>query len=198
MRTVQTQNFVKILRAVFEIWTKKIKNAQKIIFSPICDPPKILFQKSVSVTFVPLWCSNFMQKIRENQWTVSEIFKDGPRTYRRTACPACPKFSAYLCVSFNVAACPCVFQILVCLFKSWRVFSNFWRAFSKFQRAFLNFWCAFSIFLHAFSKFWRAFSKFRHVFSNCRCAFSNCRCAFHIFSVPSKFSACHLNFRRAF
>ena len=40
-------------------------------------PPKIFFQKSGSVTFVPLWCPNFMQKIRKNQWAVSEIFKDG-------------------------------------------------------------------------------------------------------------------------
>ena len=46
-------------------------------FSPICDPPKIFFQKSGSVTFVPLWGTNFMQKIRKNQWAVSEIFKDG-------------------------------------------------------------------------------------------------------------------------
>ena len=45
-------------------------------FSPICDP-KIFFQKSGSVTFVPLWCTNFMQKIRKILRAVSEIFKDG-------------------------------------------------------------------------------------------------------------------------
>ena len=28
--------------------------------------PKIFFQKSGSVTFVPLWCTNFMQKIKKN------------------------------------------------------------------------------------------------------------------------------------
>ena len=38
-------------------------------------PPKIFFQKSGYVTFVPLWCPNFMQK-----WTneiASKIFTDG-------------------------------------------------------------------------------------------------------------------------
>ena len=77
MRTVQTQNFVKILRAVFEIWTKNIKNAPKMWVFPHLRPPKIFFQKSGSVTFVPLWCTNFMQKIRKILRAVSEIFKDG-------------------------------------------------------------------------------------------------------------------------
>ena len=45
-------------------------------FSPFVTL-KIFFQKSGSVTFVPLWCSNFMQKIRKNQRAVSKIFKDG-------------------------------------------------------------------------------------------------------------------------
>ena len=76
MRTVKTQNFVKTLRAVFEIWAN-IKNAPKMGFFPICDPPRFFFQKSGSVTFVPLWCTNFMQKIRKILRTVSEIFKDG-------------------------------------------------------------------------------------------------------------------------
>ena len=80
MRTVQTQNFVKILRAVFEIWTKNIKNAPKMGVFPHLRPPKIFFQKSGSVTFVPLWCTNFMQKIRKILRAVSEIFKDGLRT----------------------------------------------------------------------------------------------------------------------
>ena len=77
MRTVKTQNDVKILRAVFEIWTKNIKNAPKMGVFPHLRPPKIFFQKSGSVTFVPLWCTNFMQKIRQILRAVSEIFKDG-------------------------------------------------------------------------------------------------------------------------
>ena len=80
MRTVQTQNFVKILKAVFEIWTKNIKNAPKMGVFPHLRPPKIFFQKSGSVTFVPLWCTNFMQKIKKILRAVSEIFKDGLRT----------------------------------------------------------------------------------------------------------------------
>ena len=71
------QNFVKILRAVFEIWTKNIKNAPKMGVFPHLRPPKIFFQKSGSVTFVPIWCTNFMQKIRKILRAVSEIFKDG-------------------------------------------------------------------------------------------------------------------------
>ena len=77
------QNFVKILRAVFEIWTKNIKNAPKMGVFPHLRPPKIFFQKSGSVTFVPLWYTNFMKKIRKILRAVSEIFKDG-RTNGRT------------------------------------------------------------------------------------------------------------------
>ena len=56
---------------------KTSKMPQKLGFSPICAPPKIFFQKSGSVTFVPLWCPNFMQKIRKNQWAVSDTHTDG-------------------------------------------------------------------------------------------------------------------------
>ena len=51
---------------------------------PHLRPPRIFFQKSGSVTFVPLWCTNFMQKIKKILRAVSEIFKDGPRTDGRT------------------------------------------------------------------------------------------------------------------
>ena len=42
-RTASTQNCIKIVGAVFEIWTKNIKNAPKMGFFPICDP-KIFFK----------------------------------------------------------------------------------------------------------------------------------------------------------
>ena len=45
--------------------------------SPLFVTPAIFTQKSGSVTFVPLWCTNFMHKTRKNQYAVSEIFKDG-------------------------------------------------------------------------------------------------------------------------
>ena len=51
---------------------------------PHLRPPKIFFQKSGSVTFVPLWCTNFMQKFRKILRAVSEIFKDGPTDHGRT------------------------------------------------------------------------------------------------------------------
>ena len=51
---------------------------------PHLRPPKIFFQKSGSVTFVPLWCPNFMQKIRKILGVVSEIFKDGRMDHGRT------------------------------------------------------------------------------------------------------------------
>ena len=63
-----------------EIWAKNIKNTPKMGVFPHLRPPKFFFQKSGSVTFVPLWCTNFMQKIRKILGAVSEIFKDGPRT----------------------------------------------------------------------------------------------------------------------
>ena len=53
---------------------------------PHLRPPKIFFQKSGSVTFVPLWCPNFMQKTRKTN-EQSEIFKDRlthGRTHGRT------------------------------------------------------------------------------------------------------------------
>ena len=67
-----------------QIWTKNIKNAPKMDFSPICDPPQDFFQKSGSVTFVLLWSTKFMQKIRKNQWAVSAIFKDARTTDQQT------------------------------------------------------------------------------------------------------------------
>ena len=44
---------------------------------PLFVTPQDFFQKSGSVTFVPLWCTNFMQKFRKILRAVSEIFKDG-------------------------------------------------------------------------------------------------------------------------
>ena len=59
---------------------KKHQKCPKTGVFPHLRPPKIFFQKSGSVTFVPLWCTNFLQKIRKILRAVSEIFKDGPRT----------------------------------------------------------------------------------------------------------------------
>ena len=51
---------------------------------PIRDPSQDFFQKLGSVTFVPIWYSNFVQKIRKSNGRSPKIFKggltDGPRT----------------------------------------------------------------------------------------------------------------------
>ena len=54
---------------------KKHKKCTPKCFFPFVTP-KDLSQKSSSVTFVPLWCTNFMQNIRKILRVVSEIFKD--------------------------------------------------------------------------------------------------------------------------
>ena len=59
-----------------DIGKKHQKCPQNGFFPPFMTP-KIFFRKSGSVTFVPLWCTNFMQKIRKILRAVSEIFKDG-------------------------------------------------------------------------------------------------------------------------
>ena len=57
--------FQKLLMTGCRDMDKKIKNTPKMGFFPICDPPIFFFQKLDSITFVPLWCPNFMQKIRK-------------------------------------------------------------------------------------------------------------------------------------
>ena len=47
---------------------KNIKNAQIGFFLQYVTP-KDFFQKSASVTFVSLWCPNFMQNKTSIQWT---------------------------------------------------------------------------------------------------------------------------------
>ena len=47
------------------IWLKNHQISPKIGVFPSLWNPKILCQKSVSVTFVLVWCPNFMQKIKK-------------------------------------------------------------------------------------------------------------------------------------
>ena len=72
--------FQKLLMTGCRDMDKKHQKYPKNGVFPPFVTPKIFFQKSGSVTFVPLWCTNFMQKIRKILRAVSEIFKDGPRT----------------------------------------------------------------------------------------------------------------------
>ena len=49
--------------------------------SPVCDIQDFFFQKLGSVTFVTLWCSNFMLKIRKNSVrSLSYLKTDGGTT----------------------------------------------------------------------------------------------------------------------
>ena len=66
------QNYIKIVRAVFEIWAKNIKNTPKRGVFPHLRPPKNFFQKSGSVSFEILWYTTFMQKIKKILRAVSE------------------------------------------------------------------------------------------------------------------------------
>ena len=68
----------KILMTVCtDMGKKNFKNTPPKGFFPKSVTHQNLYQKSGSITFVFLWCPNFMKKIRKIQWTVSEISKDG-------------------------------------------------------------------------------------------------------------------------
>ena len=56
--------FQKLLMTGCRDMDKNIKTTPKMGFSPFVTP-KIFFQKSGSITFVPLWCPNFMQKLEK-------------------------------------------------------------------------------------------------------------------------------------
>ena len=80
MRTVQPQNFVKILKAVFEIWTKNIKNAPNMGFSPICDPPRFFFKNRALSLLYPYGALTSCKKLEKTNEQSLEIFKDGRTT----------------------------------------------------------------------------------------------------------------------
>ena len=73
---IMNMKFQKLLMTVCRDMDKNIKIPPIWGFFPHLWPRKIFFQKLGSVTFVPLWCTIFMQKIRKKQWAVFEIFKD--------------------------------------------------------------------------------------------------------------------------
>ena len=66
--------FQKLLMTGSRDMDKNIKNAPKMGGSPICDPK---VSKIGLYHFLPLWCPNFMQKVRKILRAVSEIFTDG-------------------------------------------------------------------------------------------------------------------------
>ena len=62
---------------------KHQKCPQNGVFPPSVTP-KIFFQKSGSVTFVPLWCPNFMQKTRKTNEQSLRYLKTDTRTHTHT------------------------------------------------------------------------------------------------------------------
>ena len=64
----------KSLEPFLRYGQKTSKMHQKWGFPPIYDPPRFFFKNRALVTFVPLWCTNFMQKIRRILRAVSEIW----------------------------------------------------------------------------------------------------------------------------
>ena len=62
---------MKILKAILD---KKHQECPKNGSFPPFATSQDFFQKSGSVTFVPLWCTNFMQKIRKILRAVFEIW----------------------------------------------------------------------------------------------------------------------------
>ena len=74
--------FWKILMTGCKDIGKKHQKCPKC-FSPICDPPSF-FQKSGSVTFAPLWCPYFMQKIEKTKGRSQGYLKTEQQTDRQT------------------------------------------------------------------------------------------------------------------
>ena len=70
--------FPKLLMTGCKDMDKNIKHTPKWDFPPICDLLRLFFQKSGAVTFVPLWCPNFMQKLeKSNELSLRYLKTDG-------------------------------------------------------------------------------------------------------------------------
>ena len=63
---------------------KKHQKCPKNGVLPPFATPQIFFQKSGSVTFVPLWCPNFMQKLEKTNEQSLRYLKTDTRTDGRT------------------------------------------------------------------------------------------------------------------
>ena len=65
-KLIMYMKFQNILMTGYRDMDKNIKNAPKMGYFQHCDLPRVFFQKSDSVTFVPiLWCTNFTQKLEK-------------------------------------------------------------------------------------------------------------------------------------
>ena len=81
------QNYIKIVRAVFEIWTKNIKNAPKMGVFPHLRPPKIFFKNRALSLLYPYGALTSCKKLEKSLERSLRYLKtdygrtNGPRTW---------------------------------------------------------------------------------------------------------------------
>ena len=79
------QNYIKIVRAVLEIWTKNIKMPPKWGFSPICDPPRFFFKNRALSLLYPYGALTSGKKLEKSLEQSLRYFKtERPRTDQQT------------------------------------------------------------------------------------------------------------------
>ena len=85
MRTVQTQNFVNIVGAVFEIWTKNINNGPKIVVFNHLWPPRISFKNQALSLLYPYGALTSCKKLEKSKKQSLRYLKtDHGLTHQRT------------------------------------------------------------------------------------------------------------------
>ena len=78
------QNYIKIVRAVFEIWTKNIKNAPKRGVSPICDPQRFFFKNWALSLLYPYGALTSCKKLEKTNEQSLRYLKTDGHTHGRT------------------------------------------------------------------------------------------------------------------
>ena len=74
------QNFIKVVRAISEIWTKNIKNAPKMGFFPICDPPRFFFKNRALSLLYPYGALTSCKKLEKSLERSLRYLKTDGRT----------------------------------------------------------------------------------------------------------------------
>ena len=75
------QNYIKIVGAVFEMWTKTIKNAPKRRVFPICDPPRFFFKNRALSLLYPYGALTSCKKLEKtNERSLRYLKTDGRTT----------------------------------------------------------------------------------------------------------------------
>ena len=72
------QNYIKIVRVVFEIWTKNIKNAPKRGVSPNLQPPRFFFKNRALSRLYPYGALTSCKKLENiNEHSLGYLKTDG-------------------------------------------------------------------------------------------------------------------------